>query len=101
MVSVTAVAPTFAFQRVYIAAGIEKVFVNDTFVCRAQHGSRCALYTNHTVVFHTNEVTVRLNGGFDAPQLDECETNIVRGTNGNPSVVAWRDDVGGGLGHVA
>ena len=43
-------------------------------------------------------MSVRLNGGFDAPQLGECATNLIRGTNGNPSVVAARQTGGGGLG---
>ena len=28
-----------------------------------------------------------VNGAFNAPQLAECTTNLVRGTDGNPSVV--------------
>jgi hypothetical protein len=94
VVSVHAVAAEFTLERRYIAAG-SRVLINDTFVCTAAT-QKCALYTNHTITL-AKDTTVRLNGGFDAPQLGECQTNLVRGTNGNPSVLVSRE-TGGGLG---
>jgi hypothetical protein len=69
------------------------VLINDTFTCAR---NRCPIFTNHTTTF-VDSTEVRLNGGFNAPQLGECTTNLVRGTNGNPSVVAVAKN-GGGLG---
>ena len=92
LVTVRALAHTFSLERRYIAS-TSRVLINDTFTC--SH-NRCPLFTNHTTTF-TGPTEVRLNGGFDAPQLGECSTNLVRGTNGNPSVVAVAKN-GGGLG---
>ena len=92
LVTVIALASTFSLERRYMARG-GRVLINDTFSC--SH-ARCPLFTNHTATFF-GDTEVRLNGGFDAPQLGECETNVVRGTNGNPSVVAVAKN-GGGLG---
>jgi hypothetical protein len=97
VLAVHAVAPSFELERRYIAAS-ERVLINDTLTC-AGGGSRCALYTNHTFTLLA-AATVTLNGGFYAPQLGECQTAIVRGTNGNPSVVAARAS-GGGFGLMA
>jgi hypothetical protein len=94
VVAVRAVATTFTLERRYIAAG-SRVLINDTFTCTAKTNN-CPIYTNHTITL-LSAATVRLNGGFDAPQLGECMTNLVRGTNGNPSVVASSDS-GGGFG---
>ena len=112
VVSVVCTAEDFALHRQYIAKGDSKVLVNDTFTCRKgsaaieqphAHTDRCPLYTNHTVTMvlpsNQSQVEVQLNGGFNAPQLSECSTDIVRGNNGNPSVVASFSS-GGGVGFM-
>jgi hypothetical protein len=98
VIAVHAVAPLFTLHRLFVAATNGRILVNDTFTCTAE--DQCPLHTNHTVTFH-QPMALRLNGGFDAPQLTECETNIIRGTGGNPSAVAARvtgSGGGGGLG---
>ena len=95
LVIVRAATALFSLERRYVATA-SRILVNDTLTCDAARSARCALYTNHTFTLRA-PATVRLNGGFDAPQLSECATNVVRGTNGNPSVVAAHA-AGGGFG---
>ena len=103
VVSVMAVSSAFTLVRRYTARP-GRVLVNDTFACTAAGaggGAACPLYTNHTFSLRAGVAAeVRLNGGFNAPQLVECDTDAVRGTNGNPSVVATRVTEGGGFGVV-
>ena len=116
IVSVMYTAEDFALHRQYIAKGHSQVLVNDTFTCRkgsaaiAQphahahaHADRCPLYTNHTMTMvlpsNQSQVEVQLNGGFNAPQPSECSTDILRGNNGNLSVVASFSS-GGGVGFM-
>lgn len=100
IISVVAVAKTFTLHRRWIAsAGAHaRVLVNDTLRCTSS--AQCPLYTNTTLRLESATASVTLNGGWDAPQLQECATNLVRGTSGNPSVVAAAFD-GGGVGIMA
>jgi hypothetical protein len=97
IISVVAVAETFTLHRRWIAsAGTHtRVLVNDTLRCTS--AAQCPLYTNTTLRLESDTASITLNGAWDAPQLQECATNLVRGTSGNPSVVAAALG-GGGVG---
>ena len=95
VISVVGLSGTFALHRRYIATGLSRILVNDTFTCLASTSHQCPLFTNHSLWLTTKSPVVQLNGAFLAPQLSECSTNLVRGTNGNPSAVAARAEGGG------